>query len=175
MSTINGKVCVVDGVAVDKVFSDGKQVYGRNLLTGTSNQVVQANIWNMQLADIKYDKSLGGNLCASVMINNADHASDLANGSVQINLKTLDKSGNTLAQARGNSISYNANGLSQCFISIDDNTAEVKVIIFTNNMMQNAFYSCLKIEKGTTPTPWTPAPEDVLKGDISAPKNLVVK
>jgi len=36
MSTINGKVCVVDGVAVDKVFSDGKQVYGRNLLPGTN-------------------------------------------------------------------------------------------------------------------------------------------
>jgi len=35
MSTINGKVCVVDGVAVDKVFSDGKQVYGRNLLLDT--------------------------------------------------------------------------------------------------------------------------------------------
>ena len=30
MSTINGNVCVVNGVAVDKVFSDGKQVYGRN-------------------------------------------------------------------------------------------------------------------------------------------------
>ena len=36
MPTINGKVCVVDGVAIDKVFSDGKQVYGRNLLKGTA-------------------------------------------------------------------------------------------------------------------------------------------
>jgi len=35
MTTINGKVCVVDGVPVDKVFSDGKQVYGRNLLLDT--------------------------------------------------------------------------------------------------------------------------------------------
>lgn len=32
MPTINGKVCVVNGVAIDKVFSNGKQVYGRNLL-----------------------------------------------------------------------------------------------------------------------------------------------
>ena len=32
MPTINGKVCVVNGVPVDKVFSNGKQVYGRNLL-----------------------------------------------------------------------------------------------------------------------------------------------
>lgn len=35
MPTINGRVCVVNGTPVDKVFSNGRQVYGRNLLTGT--------------------------------------------------------------------------------------------------------------------------------------------
>lgn len=35
MSTINGRACVVNGTPVDKVFSGGKQVYGRNLLFGT--------------------------------------------------------------------------------------------------------------------------------------------
>lgn len=43
MTTINGKACVVNGVPVDKVFSDDKQVYGRNLLTGTSDNVVHYN------------------------------------------------------------------------------------------------------------------------------------
>jgi hypothetical protein len=43
MSTINGRVCVVNGTPVDKVFSNGKQVYGRNLLTGTSDNVVHYN------------------------------------------------------------------------------------------------------------------------------------
>ena len=38
MPTINGKVCVVNGVPVDKVFSNGVQVYGRNLASGTSQQ-----------------------------------------------------------------------------------------------------------------------------------------
>ena len=32
MPTINGKACVANGVPVDKVFSDGKQVYSRNIL-----------------------------------------------------------------------------------------------------------------------------------------------
>lgn len=32
MPTINNKACVVNGVPVDKVFSNGKQVYGRNLI-----------------------------------------------------------------------------------------------------------------------------------------------
>lgn len=37
MPIINGKACVVDGKPVDKVFSNGKQVYGRNLLINTSS------------------------------------------------------------------------------------------------------------------------------------------
>ena len=36
MTAINGKACVVNGKAVDAVFSNGKQVYGRNLLKGTA-------------------------------------------------------------------------------------------------------------------------------------------
>ena len=35
MTTINGRACVVNGTPVDKVFSNGKQVYGRNLLLDT--------------------------------------------------------------------------------------------------------------------------------------------
>ena len=131
-----------------------------NLVLGTSNQVVQANNWNMQVADIKYDKSFGDNLCASVMINNAAHADVLAKGNAYIILTTFDSSGNTLASASGNAINYNANGLSQCFISINDSTADIKAYIRTNNMNKNAFYSCLKIEKGTVATPWSPAPSE---------------
>lgn len=136
-----------------------------NLLDGTSTKVVQATVWNMQVADIKYDKSLGGDLCASVMINNADHASVLAQGGAYITIETLDQSGNVLATVNGNGVSYNANGLSQCYVSIDDNTASVKVVIFTNNMFQNAFYSCLKIEKGTTATPYMPSSSEVTTAD----------
>lgn len=162
MPIINGRACIVNGTPVDKVFSNGRKVYGRNLVIGTSNKVVQANSWNLQVADIKYDKSLGKSLCASVMINNADHASVLLRGSAYIVMEALDKSGNTLESVSGNNISYNANGLSWCSVSVDDNVASVKAIIFTNNMNQNAFYSCLKIEKGSVVIPWTPAPEDVM-------------
>ncbi|WP_052719862.1 hypothetical protein [Lactococcus cremoris] len=136
-----------------------------NLLTGTSTKVVQANNWNMQVADIKYDKSLGGDLCASVMINNADHASTLAKGSARITIQTFDQSGKVLTSVDGNDIGYDTNGLSWCHISIDDNTASIKVIILTNNMTQNAFYSRLKIEKGTTATPWMPSASEVTTAD----------
>lgn len=68
-----------------------------NLVTGTSTKIVQATDWNLKIADIKYDKSLGRTLCASAMINNADYASILVQGSAQIMIRTLDKSGSILA------------------------------------------------------------------------------
>ncbi|TLQ06919.1 hypothetical protein FEZ44_13770 [Lactococcus cremoris] len=136
-----------------------------NLLTGTSTKVVQATSWNMEVADIKYDKSLGGDLCASVMFNNADHASDLLRGSSTIMIQTFDKSGKSLATVYGNNVASDANSLSQCHVSIDDNTASVKVVIFTNNMIQNAFYSRLKIEPGSTATPYMQSASEVTTAD----------
>lgn len=136
-----------------------------NLLDGTSKQVVQANSWNIQVADIKYNKSLGEALCASVMINNADHASALVQGSANIFLTTLDANGNVLASIGGDSVAYNANGLSWCSITIDDNTASVQVSIFTNNMEKNAFYSRLKLEGGSVATPWMPSASEVQPSD----------
>ncbi|AIF54395.1 host range and adsorption protein [Lactobacillus phage Ld17] len=37
MSTINGKACVVNNMPVDKVYSNGVQVYGRNMLINTAS------------------------------------------------------------------------------------------------------------------------------------------
>lgn len=136
-----------------------------NLLTGTSKQVVQANDWNMKVANIKYDKSLGRTLCASVMINNSAYASILSQGGANIVLSALDENGNVLASANGNSIAYNASGLSWCSINIPDNTTNVQVIIFTNNMHKNTFYSCLKLEKGLTATPYMPSASEVITAD----------
>lgn len=136
-----------------------------NLLSGTSTKVVQATVWNMEVADIKYDKSLGEDLCASVMFHNADHASELLRGSSKIYLKALDKSGKVLSEAWGNDVDYNANGLSQCYLHIDDNATSVKVVIFTNNMNQNTFYSRLKLEKGTVATLYMPSESEATRAD----------
>lgn len=141
------------------------KVGGRNLVLGTSEQVVQAKNWNMEVANIKYDKSLGNYLYASVMINNADHANDLIRGTSYIVLENIDKSGNILKSITGNTVSYNANGISQCYISMDDNTVSVRVRIRTNNMNANTYYSRLKVERGNIPTDWTPAPEDAPSND----------
>lgn len=141
------------------------KVGGRNLVIGTSERVVQANNWNMEVANIKYDKFLGNQLYASVLINNAEHAIDLRQGSSYIVLENIDQSGNILKSIIGNAVSYNANGVSQCSISMDDNTVSVRVRIKTNNMSANTYYSRLKVERGNVPTDWTPAPEDVPSND----------
>ena len=169
----NGGTSTDDGVINTTAYAksaDGTEDFttvfpNLNLLSGTSTKVVQATHWNMQVADIKYDKSLGGVLCASVMINNADHASVLSRGSARITIQTFDQSGKILASVDGNEIAYDSDGLSQCYVRIDDNTASVKVVIFTNNMRQNAFYSRLKLEKGTTATPWMPSASEVTIDD----------
>ena len=144
--------------ALDKL--NNISIGGRNLVLGTSTNIVKANDWNMTVANIKNDKSLGGNVTASVMINNADHASELQRGSAQIILDALDATGNILKSTKGANVSYNASGISWCSISFDDNTTTIRVRIQTLNMMANAYYSRLKVEKGNIPTDWTPAPED---------------
>ena len=169
----NGGTSTSDGVINTIAYSnsadgtdDFTTVYPNlNLLTGTSTKEVQATIWNMEVADIKYDKSLGRDLCASVMFNNADHASDLLRGSASIRLKTLDKSGKVLAEVWGNNVEFDTNGLSKCCIRIDDNTASIKVVVFTNNMNVNAFYSRLKLEPGSIVTPWMPSASEVTIND----------
>lgn len=58
MPTINGKVCVVDGTPVDKIFSNGRQVYGRNLLANSDQQFTTNSeflVINFNLNDI-FDK-----------------------------------------------------------------------------------------------------------------------
>ena len=167
---------VAKGDKGDKGDMDLSQITigGRNLVSGTSDKVVQATNWNMQVADIKYDESLGRNLYASVLINNADHADTLIQGSSYIVLENIDTSGNILKSITGNIIKYNANGISQCSISMDDNTASVRVRIRTNNMMANTYYSRLKVERGNVPTDWTPAPEDINPNLAIGGRNLLL-
>lgn len=55
MSTINGKACVVNGAPVDKVFSNGVQVYGRNLFRGyPTNSKMRVNINNTYYYDYPF-------------------------------------------------------------------------------------------------------------------------
>lgn len=59
MTTINGRACVVNGKPVDKVFSNGVQVYGRNLFRGyQTNNKMRVNKNNIYYYDYPF-KSKG--------------------------------------------------------------------------------------------------------------------
>ncbi|WP_203624867.1 hypothetical protein [Lacticaseibacillus sp. 866-1] len=163
MPTINGKACVVNGTPVDKVFSNGSQVYGRNILAGINKAVHQAPGWFQWVTNIptKFIK-LGQPLCFSVFINNAPYAKVLGQGNAYCFIQAKDSSGNILLTTGGNVINFDADGVSQASLIVPDKTDSILLFVKTNNMGQNTYYGYPKVEFGSIATPWTPAPEDVM-------------
>ena len=162
MPTINGRVCVVNGTPVDKVFSNGKQVHGRNLLIGVDSAIHQAPgsfqwIKNVPTNFIK----VGEPLCFSAFINNAPHAGELAQGYAACIIQVKDVSGNRILEKRGNTINFDADGISQVSIVVPNTTTAILLFVVTAGMTGNTYYGYPKVEFGDVATPWTPAPEDV--------------
>ncbi|MBS0990554.1 hypothetical protein JK175_01625 [Lacticaseibacillus paracasei] len=163
MPTINGRACVANGTPVDKVFSDGMQVYGRNLLTGIDGNIHLAPGWFQLIANIptKFIK-VGEPLCFSAFINNAPYAEILAKGNAFCVMQAVDVSGKVLLEKYGNAINFDADGISQASLVVPNATDSILLFIVTSDMLGNAHYGYQKVEFGNVATPWTPAPEDVM-------------
>lgn len=163
MTIINGRACVVNGTPVDKVFSNGKQVYGRNLLAGIDKAVHQAPGGYQWVTNIpaKFIK-VGQSLCFSSFINNAPYAKDMGQGNACCIIQAKDSSGNILLSETGNLINFDADGVSQASLIVPDKTDSILLFVQTNNMAQKTYYGYPKVEFGSIATPWTPAPEDVM-------------
>lgn len=180
MPTINGRACVVDGTPVDKVFSNGRQVYGRNLLTGT--QEWQGEWGNFPLWGMDEDKYKG----------------------LTVQKRSISWSGlGQYYNAKPNtkytfSFYAKASKLTDKFMDIftlpseDWNSPVIAVPIYAyiplatdwkrfswtitttgggkifpsvcSTKDGTTIYVCgYKLEKGSVATPWTPAPEDIQK------------
>jgi hypothetical protein len=163
MSAINGRACVVNGTPVDKVFSNGRQVYGRNLLTGTSRDLQTApdsprNEYGGRIHNFSSDEfnSLAGSqVTASVFIHNTTtHTVNLV---IWTNGDSFGVGTGVPAGTDGYSTitAYN--------ITSSDIVGNINIRAYTENAsISGVQYKELKLEKGrTTATPWTPAPEDV--------------
>ncbi|QBJ03896.1 structural protein [Lactobacillus phage SAC12B] len=170
MSTINGRACVVDGMPVDKVMSNGRLVYGRNLIKGS------------------YDSSWGGitgnsgGTIQKVTMDSGEvalHVIGTNNSSGFYSFFNFPTSGNYV-------ISVDVKGTGKVDRLGWENWAEPdqlagmnptsdwqrvsRTISFNGNAYAFDLYGTMdvyvrffKLEKGTIATPWTPAPEDVLK------------
>ena len=167
MPTINGRVCVVNGTPVDKVFSNGRQVYGRNLLTGTSETESSGKSYHFAAYQISGGLQPGTTYTLS--------------GWARVDQTAMDNQQHVFVCAYTNSWSWSVG------LNIDGSlTAKYNTVTFTTPSEEQQFSSRVlvylshpdgdnskdpisgtgyiskfKLEKGNVATDWTPAPEDV--------------
>lgn len=160
MPIINGKACVANGKPVDKVFSNGRQVYGRNFLSGTSNvltTVTNVTGWRTGLPTYYPQETLEANqtYTVSCYLESVEH--DIA---IYMYVAKHNIHGTTIAAG--------SKGVAKLTVNLspeDVKTANGVWISFTSSQTDNSAvsYNEFKLEKGNVATPWSPAPEDVLK------------
>jgi len=193
MSTINGKVCVVNGTPVDKVFSNGNQVYGRNLAAGTSRPFTMwyrtlSTVWNADkkrteislpatvLPSEILPKSPSFHLTVTPEISYTQSIyistdAPLTGKAVQVSWFTTTYGHNTNGKDDISSISKNVYRITSTQTwpasNTDNNIREFDLYnlgaVFDFTKGTFLYFYQPKFELGTVPTPWTPAPEDVLK------------
>ena len=164
MADITHGTWIKDGKAVDKVFSNGRQVYGRNLITKTS-----ADLQTSPYAD---DNSHGGfihNFSSDELIplagnkvttrafihNTTTHTVNLV---MWTNYGGVSVGTDVLAGTDGYSTITNYS-----ISSNSDTWGNITIRAYADNAEINGVpYKEFKLEKGSVVTPWSPAPEDVL-------------
>lgn len=188
MPTVNGRACVVNGTPVDKVFSNGRQVYGRNLYTDTKSfnnlaswyiaagdpsifwkkttdtyngfVVMQTTIsWNGLSQFIQVKK--GDVLTYSVY---ARYTSGTRISGIYwaLNLST-EGSYNTATVNQGVSvvtITDSWQRVSSTVVATSDGYLRPRLEQDARNT-NTLQIAGIKVERGSVATPWTPAPEDV--------------
>ena len=164
MSIINGKACVVNGTPVDKVFSDGNQVYGRNLLTGTKvvkTGVVKADSKLISGYSFATVSVVGGEIytysISMITMGHTGHSS----------IAWLDADKNIISVKAGKDNLWTANGgrFTNTFTAPSNAVyANLTPWYFSNVYTSdtNISWNHEKFEAGTTASPWTPAPEDFM-------------
>jgi len=155
MPTINGRACVVDGMPVDKVFSNGEQVYGRNLVTGTSNELKTITIsgWgNSPTAKVSGNYG-AGKYYASAYVENTTPVG-----------MTIWISVNGIGyNIRSDSIPAGESGIvSLTFDILEGQSLYGAWVGFAYKQTESCTYKYKEMIVTRTPSPWSPAPEDVM-------------
>lgn len=181
MATINGKALVKDGKPLDRVYSNGQLMYGRNLLEGTQkfagsqwSQIPSVSEGNNENAIIQvskngvvfyYDKS---KLVSENKINtNDDYTLSfiVKNGSSSdINVVFLggatNQNNNVISKVNKNSGLITLVKLFNFWTLTGSNVIGISVSgLDTAGIVE---FSLVKAERNSLSTPWTPAPEDYI-------------
>ena len=172
---------------VDKVFSNGKQVYGRNLLTNSRTAQGWNNYSKWTVADDKYNgltvfkrSDLWGGLYQLLKISSSpttytwsawakeDEYGVQNPSAIWVACGALDKNGNVLATG-GQYISSQITSVwNRVFFTLSESDIPAgtdSIFIRSEKTDTNGKYwyiAGIKIESGDTATPYSPAPEDVI-------------
>lgn len=172
MAIINGKALVKDGKAVDKVFSNGRQVYGRNLLDGTrdfsgtwefQSSVVNDGFYNNLIVKSQSNSNTSI-LKRYIVTKDVDYtfsawvsASSGQLPSLVVGKNRISQGGDKLPNTAFDwvKVMYTLNNVK----SGDELTGRIDK---TSNVSGKVSVAGHKWEFGSTATPWTPAPEDYI-------------
>ena len=158
MADITHGTWIKDGKAVDKVFSDGKQVYGRNLVTGTSNELKTITIsgWGNSPTS-KASRIYGaGRYYASAYIENTTPVLITLYVSVYVGSKFIyNVSGKAIPAGQSGAISFT-------FDIFEGQSFSSAFIGFTSSQTESYTYKYKEMVITRTPRSWSPAPEDIL-------------
>jgi len=163
MSTINGRACVVNGTPVDKAFSNGRQVYGRNLIIQSDlkpGYIVRDDgsmtPWGNN--DFNSDNYIPTNGETVFTFSSPDY---VFKGIWTDSLAMYDSDKKYLGWQSITSATQTLSKPNAAYIRFSINFVEEGgTYEHLSDWLDNHRY---KLEKGSVATPWTPAPEDVLK------------
>ena len=162
MPTINGRACVINGTPVDKVFSNGRQVYGKNLIKGSydSSYIYGINA-NATIQKVTMDS---GEVALHVI-----GTKSTSGFYIGFNLPSGNYTASVDVKGTGEVRQIGWEGISDARMtptsnwqrvsrtgSIDSGTA------FVFYGIMDVYVRLLKVDKGTLATDWSPAPEDVM-------------
>ena len=155
MPIINDRACVVNGAPVDKVFSNGRQVYGRNLVTGTSNELttVTGSVWGNSPTVTASGTYGAGKYYASAYIENTTPVE--INIFVHVNGHVGNFGGNIIPAGQSGVSSY-------VFDILEGQSLDWVHVGFSNMQTESYTYKYKEMMVTRTPSPWSPAPEDIL-------------
>jgi hypothetical protein len=186
MATINGKALVRDGKPLDRVYSNGRLVYGRNLLLGTINWVGDSTRWAKRgtvtdnsgtYREMIVASSAGAWTSPIYMMQNAGilqvgktytFSTYVRNTSdTDTNVAPYYEPGVVVPTGTTTSLPAHTDWfrVSITFQCIKDPTTSTLGLrwegqnALTNGQIQFAGY---KLEEGNQATDWTPAPEDYI-------------
>lgn len=191
MPTINGRACVFNGTPVDKVFSDGRQVYSRNLALGSGGPFTMGlgipnTIWNAdeKRMEISLPTTVSGPevlpqnysfhpvVTPGITYTQSIYVSTdapLTGNAVQVSWHNLTRH-NLAGETDMSSISENVYRITSTYTwpaSSTDNYLRAfdffnLTKVFDFTKGTFLYFYQPKLELGTNASPWTPAPEDVM-------------